>query len=223
MAYTPKQPLSRKGAARRESILRAAFTVIAKHGYQGATLAAIARELELDTPNLLYYFDTRENLLLEVLERWALDTQDELADGVDMLEYLGRAVHRDAGIRGVVHLYLSFALEAVDPEHPAHAFYCDRFAVAAEGIRTALEAGQEAGLIRPELDPATQARILVAVSDGIQLQAMLDPSVDAPADLDAAIDSLFVSGKREPIPRPLGRWVLRADHQGFEKQPDASA
>lgn len=194
-----KKSLSRKGAARRESILRTAFDVISRGGYKEATLGAIARELQLDTPNLLYYFDTREDLLREVLERWAAETLEELADGVDFLEYFRRAVHRDLSIRGVVHLYLSFAAEAVDDEHPAHPFFRNRFAIVADYLEAVLIAGQEAGLIKPEIDPAVHARILIAIADGLQLQALLDPSVDAPADLDVALASLFISGRQEPI------------------------
>lgn len=202
----PSKGLSRKGAARREAILRTAFDVIARGGYREATMGAIARELQMDTPHLLYYFNTREDLLREVLERWAIETQSELADDIDFLEYYRRAVHRDLNIRGVVHLYLSFAAEAVDPEHPAHAFFRSRFDTVATYLQDVLVAGQEAGLIRPEIDPAVQARILIAIADGLQLQSLLDPSVDAPADLDIAISSLFVSGRKEPIPATWSRW-----------------
>lgn len=191
-----------KGIKRREEILQTAFAVIAREGYKGATLGAIARELNLESAHLLYYFDNREELLREVVQRWGSETLAHLPDRSDFLDYFRKAVHRDLTIRGVVHLYLSFATEAVDPAHPAHVFYRERFALAAAKLQEVLKTGQASGQIRPELDPAVFARVLVATADGLQLQALLDPAVDAPADLDRAIDSLFVSGHTEPIYAP---------------------
>jgi AcrR family transcriptional regulator len=204
---------SAKGAERRDIILRTAFDVIAREGYQGATLGAIARELQLESPHLLYYFDNREELLREVLERWAMETMESIPERDDFLDYFRRAVHRDLTIRGVVHLYLSFATEAIDPAHPANAFFRERFAVATESLTAVLEAGQAAGSIRPEIDAGSFARILIATADGLQLQALLDPSIDAPADLDRAIDALFVSGHRESISAAWDPWTPRAGHE----------
>jgi hypothetical protein len=49
-----------------------------------------------------------------------------------------------------------------------------------------------------------------------ELQSLLDPAVDAPADLDVAIDSLFVSGRQEPIPSSWSRWDPQRGQQEHE-------
>ena len=55
-------------------IMDAALEVFAQHGYRGSTLDQIAAEAGLSKPNLLYYFDSKEDihraLLTELLDTW---------------------------------------------------------------------------------------------------------------------------------------------------------
>lgn len=184
---------SAKGVARREEILAAAFRVIAERGYRGSTLRGIARELGLEPAHVLYYFDSREDLLREVIERWDADSADLADTDDDALGLYTAAIRRNLRIRGIVHLYLAFATEAVDADHPAHAFFAERFTRVTELLATALRRGQSAGQIRSDVDPDRSARMLIALADGLQLQALMDPTIDAPGDLELAIGELEVS------------------------------
>ncbi len=55
-------------------IMDAALNVFSQHGYRGSTLDQIAAEAGLSKPNLLYYFDSKEDihraLLTELLDTW---------------------------------------------------------------------------------------------------------------------------------------------------------
>ncbi|MFI5314521.1 MAG: TetR/AcrR family transcriptional regulator [Myxococcota bacterium] len=57
---------SRRGAASREAILRAAVRVIGREGLVGASLAEVAKEAATSKPAVLYHFGSRERLLYEV-------------------------------------------------------------------------------------------------------------------------------------------------------------
>lgn len=78
-ADTPAR-VSRKAAGRKPSqkaeitrlrILKAAAKVFARHGYQLALLGNIAREAGVHVTALYYYFDTKEHLVEEMLNRFA--------------------------------------------------------------------------------------------------------------------------------------------------------
>jgi len=198
----PSRGTSEKGSARREQILTTALRVISERGYHGTTLRGIGRELGVEPAHLLYYFDSREDLLREVIERWDAESLALGDANADALELYSKAVKNNVSIRGVLHLYLAFAAEAVAPEHPAHTFFRDRFAVNVREISAAIRTGQVDGSVLPDLHPERTARLLIALADGLQLQALMDPDVDAPAELDAALDALFVSGERTAIDRP---------------------
>ncbi|OAN73394.1 TetR family transcriptional regulator [Sulfitobacter sp. EhC04] len=58
----------------RRLILEAALDVFSRHGYRGATLDQIAAEAGLSKPNILYYFDGKEDihvtLLSQLMDTW---------------------------------------------------------------------------------------------------------------------------------------------------------
>ncbi|GAA1001038.1 TetR/AcrR family transcriptional regulator [Subtercola frigoramans] len=191
-----------KGAARRQEILRTAMEVIARKGYNGTTLRAIGRALGIEPAHIIYYFGTREDLLREVVEQWSQDNRDLAKSTTDALDQYATAIRQNLTIRGIVQLYIAFAAEAVDPDHPAHDYFRERFATTSKMLSDAVREGQRQGLIKSELDPDRTARWLVALADGLQLQSLIDPRIDAPADLEGAIDGLFVSGTQSPLRQP---------------------
>lgn len=65
----PGRPLTPKGDRRAESILSAATAVLARDGFGGATLGRIAAEAGAEKRSILYYFGTRERLMVRVVHR----------------------------------------------------------------------------------------------------------------------------------------------------------
>ncbi|PPF47205.1 TetR family transcriptional regulator [Pseudoclavibacter sp. AY1F1] len=187
-----------RGAKRREEILGVALATLAERGYHATSLRGIARTLDIDPAHIGYYFGSREGLLREVIERWDADLH-ERTQGLDQFEVLLDALRFNAGVRGIVHLYLSFAAEAAQETHSAHAYFITRFeGHAARTAETILE-GQKQGLVRATVDAGDAARRIIAIADGIQMQWLLDPSLDTPALLGATIDDLFVTGTRTRV------------------------
>lgn len=89
---SPKKA-SRIQTRNRGVILDAALEVFSRHGYRGATLDQIAKQAGLSKPNILYYFDGKEDihvtLLSKLMEAW-LDPMVALkADGDPAEEILG--------------------------------------------------------------------------------------------------------------------------------------
>mgnify|MGYP001943213733 CR=1 FL=1 len=81
----------------RRRILDAALEVFSQHGYRGATLDQIATEAGLSKPNILYYFNGKEDihvtLLSQMMETW-LDPLKEMNPSGDPIKELLAYVHR---------------------------------------------------------------------------------------------------------------------------------
>ena len=71
-------------AQNRSKLVDAAIVIFAQFGYSGATIVKIAREANMSKNNLLYYFKSKEELYLTVLQgimvRWLAPLEDLQAD-----------------------------------------------------------------------------------------------------------------------------------------------
>ncbi len=178
-----------KGVARREEILESALDVIGRKGYQNASLKQIAEVVGVTPAALLHYFGSKEELFTAVLRK-----RDE-HDGMDPRfselsapsDGLVDVIRHNTEVPGLVELFSRLAVDAVDPVHPAHDFFLER----SERLRASVAAGFHTHAERtPALDPDTMARVLQAVADGLQLQWMIDPSVDMAGIVEKLIDAL---------------------------------
>ncbi|MCB5166662.1 TetR family transcriptional regulator [Streptomyces bambusae] len=59
---------ARKNAPPREDVLAAAMATIAERGLDGLTMAGLGREVGMSSGHLLYYFRSKDELLLQTLE-----------------------------------------------------------------------------------------------------------------------------------------------------------
>ncbi len=70
------------------------------------------------------------------------------------------------------------AAAATDADHPAHAYFRERYANSRRSMTADFRAMQEDGRLRSDLDPEQLTSVLLAVSDGMQIQWLFDPSRD---------------------------------------------
>lgn len=68
-----QKPRTRIQERNRSAILEAALDVFSQFGFRGSTLDMIAENASLSKPNLLYYFNSKETIYIELLET-LLDT-----------------------------------------------------------------------------------------------------------------------------------------------------
>ena len=64
---------TREFSPRHREILEAALELIAERGYAGASLRELARRVDLRQPSLYHYFDSKEQLVEQVIESFAGD------------------------------------------------------------------------------------------------------------------------------------------------------
>ena len=175
-----------KGRATRREILEQATALFGEAGYRGTSLREIAARCGLSHPGLLHHFPTKESLLLAVLQhRDEVDRAIVTAGrptGAARLWRLVDIAALNATRRGMVELFTVLSAEATAPDHPAHAWFVERY----RRILTELEEAYATADLRPGVRPATAARQLVALMDGLQIQWLLgDPPVDMAAALAA--------------------------------------
>ncbi|GCE00214.1 TetR/AcrR family transcriptional regulator [Embleya hyalina] len=175
-----------KGEAKRREILRVALEVFAEEGYRGTSLRKVAARCDLSLPGLMHYFASKEDLLTQVLR-----ARDE-ENGRLWNEYEGPDPHLEmvrAGARaaGLIELFVSMAAAGSDPEHPAHAFFAERYPRVRGQIRELLARQARNGVIESTIPPERLAALVLAVADGIQLQWLNDRSVD----MEQALEDLL--------------------------------
>ncbi|ABW12558.1 transcriptional regulator, TetR family [Parafrankia sp. EAN1pec] len=173
----PRGPY-RKGIERREQILQAALDVLAQRGERGSSLQEIADRVGVTQPALLHYFSSRDELLLAVVEQ--RDKLDPVvSEGLQKPgDAIAAAVQHNMDQPGLVRLFVTLSAAATDPSHHAHAFFARRYGKLTSRIAPGLAQGQQSGQVRADVDPERVARLLLAVLDGLQIQWLLDPSVD---------------------------------------------
>ncbi|KQT02069.1 TetR/AcrR family transcriptional regulator [Cellulomonas sp. Leaf395] len=171
------------GRATREEILDVAMQLFGQVGYRTASLREVASRVGISHPGLLHHFASKAVLLAAVLER--RDEVDDaafeadLAAGHDYVDALARIVERNASRPGIVELFATLSAEATSPDHPAHAYFQERYRRVVDRAVAEFSRRRDEGRLRPGIDPLTAARLTVAVMDGLQIQWLL--SVDTPA------------------------------------------
>jgi hypothetical protein len=109
-------------------------------------------------------------------------------------QILRELLRHNATRPGLGRLYTVLSAESIEPGHPAHAYFVERYRRVRELFITWMRAEQASGRIASALPPESLAASLVALLDGLQLQALLEPgSVNPEQALD---DLLAVLGAR---------------------------
>jgi beta-glucosidase len=190
-------PYSR-GRESRELILATALDVIGHQGYGATSLRDIAAAVGMTQAGLLHHFGTKENLLIEVLRERDAAGHALLGDSpTDDLPLTIRLARHNLQIPGLIHLFVSLEAAAGDPQHPCHAWFRERDAVVHARVARDIERRQAAGTFDPDADARVVARTLLALSDGLQAQWAIDPSID----LAGILEDFW---RRYARPRPPG-------------------
>jgi AcrR family transcriptional regulator len=166
-----------KGRERREAILRTTLEVFSENGYRGASLRAIARELDISPTLLQHYFSTREGLLTEVVQAWD-DENDRRGEGMTFFAHWLTNIKHNVTIPGLIRLYTSFAIEATDPDHSARPFFDQRYAQLTQQVVDDIENQKLNGLAPAEIDSSRVARLLIAACEGLQIRWLHSPDFD---------------------------------------------
>lgn len=176
-----------KGVARRQEILERAIEVFRDRGADGTSLRRIATAIGVSHAALLHYFDSREQLLVAVYEyaESKRDTAKMYGDSISALEVLVKAAMINVGVPGMVELYTTLVASSLATEgSPANEFFSARFARIRAELTERLQSEQAEGRIRDDVDASDMAALIIAASDGLQIQWLLEPSIELERTLE---------------------------------------
>ncbi|PYY33261.1 TetR family transcriptional regulator [Curtobacterium sp. MCJR17_055] len=168
-----------KGIAKREEILSVALELVATQGFRRTSIKDIADAVGLTQAGLLHYFDSKDELWVAILRR--RDDLDNAAqwDAPDFAALLAAVVRHNAEVPGLVQMFVNLsAAAATDPDHPAHAYFRERYETTRARMTDDFRRMQQDGRLRTDLDPEELASVLLATSDGMQIQWLYDPTRD---------------------------------------------
>ena len=166
-----------KSARTRQRAVEAAIELFSVTGFHGATLTDVAEKLGMTLTGLQHHFPDKYSLLAAVLEERDRRSREETPirpDG-DATEKFIEIALRNQSQPGLTELHTVLSAEATGAGHPAHDYFVERYARerAAGGryFQRLIDQGALSGAANPE----DLASLLIAVSDGLQLQWLLDP------------------------------------------------
>jgi AcrR family transcriptional regulator len=170
------------GRASRKAILAAAADVFAENGYRGTSLTEIANRVGMTQPGLLHHFNTKDQLLLAVVQDHEENAElsNALAEHLDPDNFqLALHIEKLAAINSRArqeHLLLTtLSAEAIPRDHPLHEFFVQRYRTFRRGLAGLLARAQASGAIRDDVNTQDVSREIIATLDGLYLQWLLDP------------------------------------------------
>ena len=185
--------------ARRAEIIRAASASIAEHGYERASLRDIAARANVTHAALLRHFASKDALLLAAL---ALRDEDDeefarriMGSKVPSEQVLSTVLREEFAHPDQQRNWLSIAVAATNPDHPAHDFFIER----RERLRAHLSSGRlGTAHDSEELTADEKVTMLMAMIDGLRIQALLDPQRETLPLLETFMRLIATPGETRP-------------------------
>ena len=186
----------------REKFVKAAMSLIARHGLEGVTMRAVAAEAGLSYGSLFHYFDSKDDLLMHAVRHsMSMQTKrvNEYASQYSGLKALEHLLCDDAIInessRDAWMVWLTFLYTAALQQSFAemHAELIDGWLAR---ITRLLEDAQQVGEMRRDLDVEFEAMAVWAYSAGIGQLGLLHPD-SLPAGLKKKLICGYLDKLRE--------------------------
>lgn len=160
--------------ARRAQILEEGIRLVGQHGYYGLTVQALAKRCGISNAGLLYYFSSKGQILLALLdelERRETEIMTPIVEAAlqspvgEGRTALARMIHvmveRVVGQGSLGRFIIVLQSEALDHTHPAHDWFVER---------ERLTLNLFVSLLQDMQNPQSTARLLYAVMHGLGLQ-----------------------------------------------------
>ncbi len=165
---------------RKPQILEAAAQVITERGLGATRIADVAERAGTSAPAVLYWFESRGELLTEALtadeERFGDEVAGVLAGGGSAAEKLRRVIEATVGESDISLWVELWARSLHDPAAAAARLRLDD--AWRRMLADLIASGQESGEFDPAIDPARAALSLGSLMDGLGVLITLhDPAV----------------------------------------------
>lgn len=182
-------PVTKRGHATRQAILKAAEEVFGESGFDSASISEITRRAGVAQGTFYVYFPDKKAVFIELvhhlnttLRRHLATTVASLTDRIDIerrgISAFFEFIHEHAALYKVVR-----EAEFVDPDS-----YAWHYQTLAEGYRRGIEAAIESGQLSSDLDPDTAVDVLLGTTEYIGWKYAIR---NGGAPTDAQLDHLM--------------------------------
>ena len=184
--------------ARRAELAAAVWRLASRDGLDSLTMRRVAAEAGWSTGALAHYFDDKEELLVFAFQtvadrvgRRIVKAAEHTRDPLELVRtQLAEGLAIDSERRAEVRVWFAFLGLAETQPRLAKAGR-DAYRLWRERVAKTLAAAQRQGLVDEAVDPKRAAAALIALVDGIAIQATFDPrAVSAERQLELLDDHL---------------------------------
>ena len=194
---------------RREQILEHAARIVSQRGYYGFGIQELARDCGLTNGGLLYYFGSKEGLLIALLQDRDRRDTEAIAAAAGLSEHDSRKrlsleeviklframVKRNSAEPELVRLYTVLRAEALNRGHPAREYFLAREAKALEAFTQ---------MVTPFVKhPSSTARQLLVFMNGLEEEWLrTDQGFELLTEWDRGVALLLPRGRKPGHHRP---------------------
>lgn len=185
---------------RTRELLDAAYRVVARYGFQGATVDRVAEEAKIAKGTVYLYFHTKEELLTAAVEQgmanFVSQIRAEVREVKTPLEKLCRLVEASLELSDTNRdFFKTLLLErnflAAAPSHPEAAQMLDLYLGYINFIASVIKEGITAGVLRPHEAEASAFVLNEAMRGCFQQRALGLTTRSAADDANILLDLLF--------------------------------
>lgn len=180
---------------RRTQLTDALLSITATRGLDQVSVREVASAAGVSIGTVQHYFATKDQMLLFAFRQVVERTRARVAGidaGAGPRQALGAALREllplDQPRLAECRVYLAFAARAATSPSLA-AVQRETLSAIYADLEQALRAAAAAPSRRADADTALEARLLLAVADGLMLDAVSAPGTLTPAELEAALDA----------------------------------
>ncbi|KKB74669.1 MULTISPECIES: TetR/AcrR family transcriptional regulator [Bacillus] len=191
-----KSGKGRKGQESRKRLLKAAANEFSLHGFHDTKVSTIVKRAGLTQPSFYLYFQSKDAIFGELITDFhshlkKLTKSFRLEQGINQ---------EDVSQRVLTAVETVFAFLAADPDLTRIGFFLNPDAKKvksdlAMALKENLEAEQQLGYFRPELDMETVAECLIGMIEHLTDSYLL-PGTRDPASLAMQVVDLLMQGMR---------------------------
>jgi AcrR family transcriptional regulator len=198
-------PSSRRGpyatsARRRTAIAQAALDIVLEQGHNEITLQSVADRAGISLTGLVYYCPNRDALMIAALRRHEEELEPPLPDR-DFLDSIPARATAGVERQNIARLFSTLVVDAVDPDHPAHAYIKNRYQRLAHVLAEDIRQRQGTGAINRSIHPEDAARRIIAAWDGLQLQWLIEPAFDIATEMAGVVSALTTRSDGDALVR----------------------
>lgn len=190
---------------RTQQILDAAMVVFAQSGFHNARMDDIAEEAGVSKGTLYWYFDSKDDIILGILDRLFDVELDDLqamlqADGsayerlLTFAQYFVEEAQKMSELLPIAYEFYAVASR----REPVQEFFRTYFSAYRDGLIALIRQGIERGELREDTEPDDVALTIMAFFEGIMLLWVTDAAaIDLEAQVSASMELLLDNIRRE--------------------------